>query len=240
MKYLLPLLLSALGITAIPAAGQVEDEEIMSSRQERQERRKMPAATYIFAVSPLHITEENTALGLSMEVFTNPNGIVSFYLPFSLSFAAPLDQYHQGYSYSGPYNAFPTTQGYYNSKPMLFFYPGVKIYPGGAFKKVSYAIGAHLAAGAGGLQEVTATYKMDSTSSGSGFHYMTKTGETSRDVSRLKLGVLVSNSLNLRPTKHLYIGFEFGIGYSYIDMIDGENTGSELMAQGGVKFGYVR
>jgi hypothetical protein len=225
----------------MPSRGQSAGDNNSASKQDRRARRIMPPARYNIAFSPVHVTEENIGAGLSLEVY-NKNGITSVCLP--VSFAIPNTAHSNSYNsyyYYSPYGFYPTEQSYYRSKGTIYFYPGIKIYPAGAFKKLSYAIGANLVTALGKSERVTETFKTDSTMSGGNMYYTaTKTSETYREVSRFKLGALLSNSLNIRPTRHLYVGVEFGIGYSYLDLIEGVNNGADIAIQGGVKFGYLK
>jgi hypothetical protein len=201
----------------------------------------MPPARYLIGLNPLHLTEEHVGVGLSGELFLGKQGIASLYLPVSVAFADVSRYYQDDIIFVGGSRAYWTTSTYNRNKEMLFFYPGVKIYPAGAFKKVSYAIGTHLAVGVGSMDRITTHYSFDSTTIGGVNNYiLRKTHEDRQAISRLKLGVLISNSLNLRPANHLYLGLEFAIGFSYLNMIDNRHVGTELMVQGGVKFGYIR
>lgn len=215
----------------------------------RKEKHKQPPAKFILSASPVHVTEQNIGVGLSAEIFTNKTGMLSIVLPVSYSFASNTDNgytyYNYGYYYypNYPYNYQlpPTVTSYTNTKGMLYFYPGIKIYPTGANKKVSYAVGANLVIGFGSAEKTTTYSKLDSSiNSGYIYYYTTPISQDTKTVSHMKLGFLISNSLNIRPTQHLFMGVDFGIGYSYLDVMDGKNQGTDVLLQLGLKFGFVK
>lgn len=215
-----------------------------SDRDLRRQRRAMPATQLIISASPVHVTEENIGIGISVELFTDTKGLFSVVLPISYSFAPSYNNYYgYPYTYSSPYPPYlpPAQQTYYNTRDMFYFYPGFKIYPTGANKKVSYAVGANLVIGIGGADKVNATYTIDSTvNNGTVYYFTSSSSAIIEGKTRFKTGILVSNSLNLRPTKHLYLGVDLGLGYSYVDNVDGMNYGRGAMVQLGMKFGYAK
>ncbi|HTN47074.1 MAG TPA: hypothetical protein VL098_12055 [Flavipsychrobacter sp.] len=214
-------------------------------REQRKQKRMLPATKFILSLSPVHITEENIGIGASAELFTDTKGVFSVVLPVSYAFSSPNTSHYYGgsYYYPGNYPFYrPSDESsYYNSKGMIYFYPGFKVYPAGANKKVSYAAGANLVIGIGSADKITTKYRIDSSASqGMMYYYQTAVSQDKSAVSRMKMGVLVSNSLNLRPSNHLYMGIDLGVGYSYMDSWDGSNFGTGAMVQLGVKFGFVQ
>lgn len=236
-------LLCLLGASFVKA----QDLNNASAKEQRKMKRIVAPAKFIIAASPVHVTEENIGAGLSLEIFPNTSGLFSIVLP--LSYALPEEDYYSGYnsywytSYPGNFPNYtpPLEDQYYTYNGMLYFYPGFKIYPTGANKKVSYAAGANLVLGIGSVEKVTTQYSLDS-SVNNNYTYYTRTpiSGTVEGMGRYKLGILLTNSLNLRPGKHLYLGIDFGIGYSYIDRFNGMNNGTDVMAQIGVKFGFAK
>ena len=55
-----------------------------------------------------------------------------------------------------------------------------------------------------------------------------------------KLGMMITNSLNVNPTKRLHMGLELGLGFTYLDNIDNNNfsDGPLNLVQFGFKVGY--
>ena len=113
-----------------------------------------------------------------------------------------------------------------NMDPMYYVMPGVKIYPTGSRGKVRYAVGASVVVGAGekrgyNLYSYTSSY----------MNYQT--------TDRFLVGLMVTNSVNFRPTKHIYMGLDLGIGVTYINKWGGRSQGMSGVASGGFKIGYA-
>lgn len=195
-----------------------------------------------FALSPIHVTEENIGLGLSAEIFPD-NGIVSFYLPFSIALSPRNDGYYDDYGYyQTPYpGSIPTFAQRNIEKETIYFYPGIKIYPTGAFKKVSYAIGLNLVAGVGRTEQVTSNYTLDSRVDqyGAVIYDRKLLSEQTANLSSFKFGAMVLNSLNIRPTDHFYMGIEFGLGYTYVRKFTSISRDRQALVQLGIKFGFA-
>ena len=216
-----------------------------SEKDLKKQKRAMPATPLILSASPVHITEENIGIGLSAEIFTDKNGLFSIVLPVSYAFGNSSDYYDPYPYYYGPYypHSYPWTSEYTyrNSGGMFYFYPGFKIYPTGANKKVSYAAGANLVMAFGTADEITRNYRVDSTNVNGNMQYFNELVSTdTKTIGRFKMGVLVSNSLNLRPSKHLYLGLDLGVGYSYLDNWGNTNEGTGAMVQLGARFGFAK
>lgn len=212
-----------------------------SAREERMQKRAMPAAKNIFSVSPIHGTEDNVGFGLGFEHFLDKTGNVSLYLP--ISYAIPQNRNYNGDDYY--YSYYPGMSRQVTrtvNKGMVYFYPGIKVYPTGAHKKVSFAVGANLLAGFGTVDKITSNYSIDTVSTpGGGVYYnVIKDSENMNQVGRMKLGIMLNNNLSLRPSTHLYLGLEFAVGYTYLNTIDGYGNGSGEVIQAGIKFGYIK
>lgn len=119
-----------------------------------------------------------------------------------------------------------TNTSYTNS--MFYFMPGLKFYPTSNKGKVKYAVGPSLVVGGGIVHDYYY------------YNYYNPTGYYTpyQDQSKFLLGVMVNNSINFLPAPHLYLGLEFGFGFSYINQIDGRNNGVSGVVQGGFKIGY--
>jgi hypothetical protein len=157
----------------------------------------------ILSLAPIFMTNTSaTGVGLSFESIVDRNGIFSIYLPAAFSFRN--NQYYDNY-----YNNNQRTDDH-----MFWFYPGVKIYPTGAFGKVRYAIGASIALGSGSETYQQGVY--DPTFGGTVY----KTFENSTFV----MGAMLNNSLNIQPTPHLHLGLELGLGIPYYTDYDNNNN----------------
>jgi hypothetical protein len=200
-----------------------------------------------YAFSPIHVTEENIGLGLSAEIFPGNSNIVSIYLPFSIAFSPMEDRDGYGYRSSGsyqtsnPYSLPPLFEQWNIQKEIIYFYPGIKIYPTGAFKKASYAIGANLVTAIGRTQQVSTTYKVNTQMepNGSILYTHEMVSRQTANLSTFKFGAMLLNTVNIRPTERFYIGLEFGLGYTYINKFASQRLSREALVQFGVKFGFA-
>ena len=96
-------------------------------------------------------------------------------------------------------------------------------------------------AGLGQAELTTIRYKLDTVIQGGQEYYRrTVSSTTNVNVGRLKLGMMVTNALNIRVGNHIYTGLELGLGYSYINRQDGVNQHRSALAQIGLKLGYYR
>ncbi len=161
----------------------------------------------VLAFAPIQLTENGIAgVSLSYEHAIDKNGILSFYLPLILEFNT-----------NTPGNT-------NNSDPMLYFMPGIKIYPTGSFGMAKYAIGPSVVIANG--EKTGAGYD----ASGNPISYMAK--------SHFLLGMMLNQSVNINPTPHFYLGSEFGFGYTYIDKVGGVKQGVNGLVQFSIKIGY--
>lgn len=206
----------------------------------------IPPTKVTYAFSPIHVTEENIGLGLSAEVFPG-NGIVSLYLPFSVAFSPMEDRdgyaYRSNSGYQTPslYGLPPLFEQWNIQKETIYFYPGIKIYPTGAFKKATYAIGANLVTAIGRTQQVSTTYKVNSQTepNGTTLYSREMVSQQTANLSTFKFGAMLLNTVNVRPTEHFYMGVEFGLGYTYVNKFASQRLDREALVQFGVKFGFA-
>lgn len=236
--FVLPLVIACL--SSISVFAQSDDDRPVI-RKDRKSNAVTPV-TAIFAVAPMQVTEDNVGFGVSYEHFLDKNGIVSLYLP--LSYALPqagVSDYYvrSNYPYNYPYNN-SLRDEFITNKGMVNFYPGIKIYPGGAHKKVTYALGTSLVVGVGSAERRTIDYRVDTTFNGSypTYSYAIKKDET-ENVSRFKMGMIITNFLNVRPGEKYYLGVEFGLGYSYMNTVGGEEDIRTALVQLGLKIGLT-
>ncbi len=172
--------------------------------------------------SPITVTDNGVAVGLTYEHCFGKKATVSFVLPVYYSFNSFNASVDYGYSYNGSYET-------REPQHMLYLYPGIKFYPTGAYGKVRYAVGPSLVVGAGNHYESVGKIVNG---------YMQYNSEL-RD--RFLLGIMINNSLNINATEHLYLGVDMGLGITYVDKRDGmsRNTTSPLIKTGlviGVRF----
>jgi hypothetical protein len=181
-----------------------------SAQSDEMEPRRNMLGPNVIAFAPIQFSENGVAgLGLSYERALDEYDVISFYVPAM----AVLNT-------SSSTDAFGNTN--HNSNPMFYLMPGVKIYPTGGFGLAKYAIGPSLVV-AGGTGTDTK-------------HIYNSYNETS--YSRFLLGMMVNQSLNINPTPHLYIGGEFGFGFTYFNKQNGENTNTKGLVQFSFKVGY--
>ncbi len=165
--------------------------------------------------SPVTITDNGVAIGLTYEHCFGHKGTASFVLPVYYSF----NSLNAGVDYNYNYGGTNQTQ---DPQHMLYLYPGIKFYPTGAFGKVRYAVGPSLVIGAGNHYE---NVQKDV----NGY-----TENVTELRNRFLLGIMIDNSLNINATEHLYLGVNFGLGITYVDQRDGmnRNTTSPLVKTG--------
>ncbi len=167
----------------------------------------------LICLAPLQFTDNGLGLSLSYQRVLDKSGIIAFYMPVISTF-----------NFNSRYfdNA---TQTYKNGNQdmMIYFMPGVVLYPTGAFGHVRYGIGPSLVYATGEKSSYNTNYG----------GYTTINTE-----SRTQLGIVLNNSLNINPTNHIYLGLEFGLGFTYMNRVNGINQNSTAIAQGGFKMGY--
>jgi len=203
-------------------------------RMERFDKHRKPKLDYgnnIISAAPLQITENGPGFGLSYErVLDKKNNIVSFYMPFVMSF----NMDNSRYDYYGYYN---------NSRHDYSFYamPGLKFYPTGGKGKVRYAIGPNIVLRY--AQYTDYYYYGDIYPYYSSYYYP---GPYKVDRNSFTMGMIVNNSLNINPTPHLHMGLELGVGFSYFTNTSNnynyylnENDGEPVpLVQFGFHIGY--
>ncbi|MBL7718494.1 MAG: hypothetical protein JNL72_06650 [Flavipsychrobacter sp.] len=210
-----------------------------------QETRQKPS--FAIAANVIHITEDNVGFAVNYEHFLNQQRSISLYLPFSYSLPVTNTYYYKRaaeeyFQFDPQFRTYISPQEEWShNKGMAYFYPGIKFYTGKKMSRVSYSVGASLLAGIGRAELATVMYNIDTLNQG-GTQYLKRTvsGTTTRDVARTKIGILLTNSLNIRASSHIYTGIEMGLGYSYVNRQDGANLHRGVLAQIGLKLGYYR
>lgn len=172
--------------------------------------------TNVLALAPIQMSENGVAgVGVSYERSLDARHLISFYVPATLVFNTNRDDYYGNTNTS--------------SDPMVYLMPGIKIYPtGDAIGKAKYALGPSLVIATG--QRTESNYLYSSVYPAPAPYYITR--------SHTIFGMIVNQSININPTPHLYIGSELGIGFSYINKLDGVNSGTTGLVQFSFKVGY--
>lgn len=169
----------------------------------------------IIAFAPIQFTEIGIAgFSFSYERALDVKNIVSFYIPLITEFNSSKNDYYSG---SGT----PVVRNDY----MIYLMPGLKIYPTGGYGIAKYAIGPSLVIANG--QKTSYDYS-SAPVTGNNFLF----------------GMMVNQSINVNPTPHLYLGSEFGVGFTYVNRLTnsslGSNTnlGTDALVQFSFKVGY--
>jgi len=199
-----------------------EDDEDMEGREVRPRnhdrkagKNKIKYGDNLITFAPANVTENGFGIGLSYEHSFGKKGFVSLYIPMSLSFGNLYDDiYYPGYN-----------NGSWNTYTNFSFMIGPKFYPTGSKGKVRYAIAPVLAIVSG--EKPADYYLFDQF--GNPYY---------GNVRNFEFGGLLLNSLNMNPTKHLYIGLELGFGFTWINRHENVDMGVREMAQFAFKLGY--
>lgn len=173
----------------------------------------MALKRHVLAIAPLFFSEDGYGLSFSYEEAIGKQGIIAYTLPVSIAFNNNRRYY---YNYGNEER---------NNDVMFYFTPGLKFYPTSYYGKTKYAIGPSLLLGAG-----THTERLD-------YVYNPPYNEN-KSQSKFVLGVLVNNSVTINATPNFNIGFDFGLGFSYINILDGARKSITGLVQGGIKLGY--
>lgn len=146
------------------------------------------------ALAPIWLTNTGAVgLGFSYERFIDKKNIFSIILPVAYSFN------------SG--NTFTYySSGENRNSTMLWAYPGAKFYVGSKSEgRVSYAVGISAVIGSGRIREDVYVYNSQ-----------TMTQEYVTLENKITLGgAMLNNSVNIQPSKNIYLGIEFGVGIPY-------------------------
>ncbi len=176
----------------------------------------MKLSDNILAIAPIQLTENGVGLSVSYEKTIDRSGIISYYMPVMTTF----NLNNQTEAHNGKHQDM-----------MLYFAPGLKFYPTGKNGKAKYAVGPSLVIGAGEKTTGGEYHYWDNYSYLTGFNpYETHT--------KFMLGILVNNSLNISPSPHMFLGLDFGFGFTYINQLSGNNQGITGMVQSSFKIGY--
>ena len=183
----------------------------VTRREGQSEALGIAANQNIVAFAPIQITENGFGFSLSWERFLDKSGWVSFVVPAVLTFNMSEDSY----------------QGTSRMDPMFYLMPGIKVYTNmNSSRKTKFSIGPSLVIGAG--QSRTYNY----------YNSSVTTGDPGARQSRMLLGAMANIGGNLFPTNHLYMGFDFGLGFTYLNQYDGAAKGVSTLTQMSFRIGY--
>jgi len=187
--------------------------------------RNMRYGKNIIAVAPLQVNEESQGnhgnpflpgIGLDYEhIFSNHHGLLSFYLPLTLSF---YTIYNESFNYNNnPFGniVYPTKQG---THTFFTMYPGIKIYPWGSSHRVTYNLGTSVSIGFGRKYNSTLNYTTIGTINYMGEHIDSVSAVTVNESKPVfKAGLMFTNGINIMAAKKVYIGLEAGAGFYFTD-----------------------
>jgi hypothetical protein len=173
----------------------------------------------ILSASPVSLSQHTpTGFGVQYERSIDNDGKVSFYLPVSYNFgnSDPCDK---------------TVKSH-----ILSVAPGIKYYPKGNDRKVSYAIGASIVAATGNsncqcdvIDKPVSIEHSDAE--------MQETGVTKNPYGPVReLGGMLVNSININASPKIFIGSDLGVGAGYSKYKS--ESGAAILFQFSVKAGY--
>lgn len=152
----------------------------------------------IISAALINLNEHGYGVGLAYERSLDKKGVISLYLPVNVCLGG-----------IGNTDVYDPLTGGSTSQPLRRtiwqFMPGAKFYPAGNQGKARYAVGPQLVYETGTIEREQWIYDP---SSSYGFYQK-------GDAKVQKLGVMINNSVNMFPTKNLFIGVDFGIGIPY-------------------------
>lgn len=191
------------------------------SSHDRERRAEPGYGANILTIAPIQMTNESVAgIGLQYERMLDKRQMFSLYIPVAVSFYT--DEHYTVLGYN------QKTQ-----RSFTYFYPGVKVYPAGSAHRAAYSIGASVVLGFGTKYKEEQEQVYDPFSGTYYNQYVYKEGAV------FKSGFMINNGLNLQPTRHFYIGLEFGIGFLYTNNESSDFTiGNEPVVQFNFKGGY--
>lgn len=201
--------------TSLSVFAQQNDGDMDTNVATGRERGKpkLKYAPSVVSLAPIQFSENGVVgVGVSYERALDKAGIIAAYCPASIVWNNNSEN--------------RLGAGYIYYDPMFYVMPGVKIYPTGNQGVTKYAIGPSLVLATGQRTESTNYYYSP---------YSTPSVETK---THSIFGMMVNQSININPTEHLYIGSEFGFGFSYLNYMNGEAQSMTGLVQFSFKIGY--
>ena len=167
-------------------------------------------------------TMNDVGVGLTYERLVDKHGHLGINVPVMWNFTAEKDFRGRIYYNGSNYTNYP---GNYHT---LLFMPGVKFYPANANQIIRYSLGTSLFAAVG--TEPYDVYNYNNYYSGSSpssdtYHYTI-------------FGVMISNSLNITATKHLYMAIDLTAGIPFSDNRHSSSDQLELLLAPFMQFGF--
>ncbi|MBS1585899.1 MAG: hypothetical protein JSS82_10190 [Bacteroidetes bacterium] len=197
---------------------------------EKRKKQKIKYGDNLVTFAPANVTENGFGIGMSYEHAFGKKGIVALYFPVSVSF--------------GDVNGDPSYPGY-NSGNGTFsrtytnvsFMIGPKIYPTGCRGKVRYALAPVLTLVTG--QRPAESMDNYYYAYYNNYNYPYYNGNYyNGNVENFQFGGMLINSLNMNPSKHLYIGLELGWGFTWINRLANIDQNTRMTAQFAFRLGY--
>lgn len=187
-------------------------EDYFGEQERNTQKAKKPVkyGNNIVSIIPMQLFS-NVGIGLSYERVLDKAGIISFYMPVSIEFDGNTNSF----------NTPPPANG--NTYPFYHIMPGIKFYPTGSKGIIRYSVGPNIAFTSGKTFDFT-------------FVNNNITGQAEQTVTRL--GIMITNGLNINPTAHIHMGLELGVGFTYMNKHDNIEQGTSPLAQFGFKIGY--
>ena len=227
IKSFLLVMLSLAFVTATFA--QDNDDESSENTHKKEAKaccKKMPMGCSILTLAPLQISDNGIGFSIGYEHALDKAGIVSINLPILSTFSSTIT------NEMDPVTSINNNSNGYNDNvhndAMFYFSPGLKIYPTGMYGKVRYAVGPSIVIGVG--QQTKSDYNYNY------YSYNGTYGYTTYD--KMMMGVMISNSLNINPTSHLYMGLDLGLGFTYFNRLNQQEQGMAMIHQFAFKLGF--
>lgn len=162
----------------------------------------------LIAISPMTFTQDGWGGSITYERVLDKMGWVSFVLPATVS----MKGYQTDYT---------TNATKYNA--MYFVMPGIKIYTNiNSASRTKWWLGPSLLWGLGTNTSVSDYYSSP-----------TYTKQT-----HFEMGALASIGFSFFASQNVFIGGDYGMGFSYINTLNGINQGSNFLTQLTFKIGY--
>ena len=205
------LLLFMLTLTSFTIAqAQNEEEHVRGSNHNKAQ---VHYGRSVLSISPVTITDAGVeGFGIGFETAIDKNGLIAFSMPLVISINKV-----DGTSYISSSSYYNTVSANYS---VFCAYPGIKIYPRGAFGLFRYSVGPN--------------FVIESGKTGS-YDNNTATWTTQ---SLAKFGIMVTNSLNINPSPKFYCGIDFGFGITYVNTVGGVDQGVGGLARLAFSLGY--
>jgi hypothetical protein len=188
------------------------DDKGRSIAARYMDKKSAPKNQNIVAFAPIAFTENGYGFSFSYERTLDKRGWVSFYVPAYYTFTSSTT--------SDPVTGAQVSHGFQNA--MFYVMPGIKFYTNlNGPTRIKHSVALNMVAALG-----TSNNNTD-------INY-----NSSPSQSRTLFGALASYGGNMFPTNHLYLGWDGGMGMSYINNYDGLSHGVGFLLQLSLRCGY--